>query len=587
MIDVHSAQSVSAAAPPAKSRTSLALDEMAMLAESIILASEQHQNAAASPRLRPRAPTFPGRQDTLEETFSPPRRPAMLHNFTAPPSPSRASSLPQDSVLPVHSVLRPSVMDTSVSASAQTETSPTKKLVRKQSGSRLRKDGSGHSRSLSLPRSSAQRAARQILAVPASHGESSGSSASDHEDPVSRPSWLDQDPTVQPSSGLMTDRRQSEEEAPVKTAFYRRKRSQTGASAATFDESTGFPMPSPLSEVVKSMPLQPGATASPRRSGSSSGFLSSITRKLSATALHHTFGSSASRQEQAAPPPLPTDSDYFGGPISSVSSPQKSMQDDRDGLPWVAPTSTMPIKTRDARSNSIRTRHESAAPPINCAFTDPFTSTALQPSPTDPAALYSFPARTTRSSSAPSPLRAPPRSSSSSELKRQVSRTPVPPLPLQYQNSREADADLLVISQPASMQSSPVTERRAASAAEQGRRPSVTSRSLATGSPRSSPPNSTRPSQASLPHLGSPTPPVPSPLVSHSSTPLGRKRSIVRRNETPADNGLPELDPSTVAMFREEDRENRFLELLTKSDRSQHGVIKLSLTPKAAQTSTP
>lgn len=337
------------------------------------------------------------------------------------------------------------------------------------------------------------------------------------------------------------------------------------------------------------MPLQPGATASPRRTGSSSGFLSTITRKLSVSALHQTFGSSASRQEQAAPPPLPTDSDYFGGPISSVSSPQKSMQDGRDGLSWVAPKSTVPIKTRDARSNSIRTRHESAAPPVNCAFTDPFTSTPLQPFSTDAAAVYSFPGRTTRSSSAPSPLRAPSRSSSSSELKRQVSRTPVPPLPLQYQTSRETDADLLVISQtpPSSMQSSPVTERRAASVAEQGRRPSLTSRSLATGSPRSSPPSSTRPSQASLPHIGSPTPPVPSPPVSHSSTPLGRKRSIVRRDEAPADNGLPELDPSTVAMFREEDRENKFLELLTKSDRSQHGVIKLSLTPKAAQTSAP
>lgn len=76
-----------------------------------------------------------------------------------------------------------------------------------------------------------------------------------------------------------------------KPSFYRRKRSQTaiGVLDAQITDSNGFPMPSPMSEIVKNMPLhgrlsrdvlQPPALP-PKRSTSAGGFLSSITRKLS------------------------------------------------------------------------------------------------------------------------------------------------------------------------------------------------------------------------------------------------------------------------------------------------------------------
>lgn len=202
-----------------------------------------------------------------------------------------------------------------------------------------------HSRSLSLPRTASRGSTP-------SGGTGSGS-GSEQDDLTStnsshshfltrRPAWLDQDPNAtfpplpQPNSASRTkppqqhtlllqqhnDRRplhqshpdtsldqpslastslpstsallasqvEAATTAPAKRkgSFYRRKRSQT-ATGDPITDSNGFPMPSPMSEIVKNMPLhdrmshdalQPPAPP-PKRSTSAGGFLSSITRKLS------------------------------------------------------------------------------------------------------------------------------------------------------------------------------------------------------------------------------------------------------------------------------------------------------------------
>lgn len=206
-----------------------------------------------------------------------------------------------------------------------------------------------HSRSLSLPRTSSRGSASTPTGGAGSgsgseQDDSTHASISSHSHFFTqRPAWLDQDPAAStsmppfpnasiraksrtgslhqehkvdvglgpspfapsslPSTSTLAQHYPQRDEAPVSTAsqprrkpsFYKRKRSQTATDvpAAEKLDSNGFPITSPMSEIVKSMPLHgrmshdvlqpPGAP--PKRNTSSSsgggGFLSSITRKLS------------------------------------------------------------------------------------------------------------------------------------------------------------------------------------------------------------------------------------------------------------------------------------------------------------------
>lgn len=146
------------------------------------------------------------------------------------------------------------------------------------------------------------------------------------------PPDLDQDqaffaPSSLPSTSAFPTQMEAAASPKRKASFYRRKRSQTATAVqgSQVTDSNGFPMPSPLSEIVKNMPLHDRmshdvlhAPASfPKRSTSAGGFLFSITRKLSHPNLKDQHPNT-----EASVIPADTIPDYFGGTPAAAKPAQ-------------------------------------------------------------------------------------------------------------------------------------------------------------------------------------------------------------------------------------------------------------------------
>jgi hypothetical protein len=237
--------------------------------------------------------------------------------------------------------------------------SPSKKLVRRASSHRLRKDSgtAGHSRSLSLSR--LPREATSVRTV----------SRSDEDDaPVSMTNWLKQDPTESNFGSPRTDFPPSAQRPRRKPSLYRRLRNQTGTEK---EEPSGFPMPSPMTEVARSTP---GATVQKAAKGSNStGLLSTLSRKLSHSNL--------AAPQTNEPPPLPANFDYF-------SSTTQTFVPSNTVFATVSPA----VSTR-------RPKHK-MPPPVLLDFRDPFKAGESSVAELDGSPMRS-PRREVRSKSEP------------------------------------------------------------------------------------------------------------------------------------------------------------------------------------------
>jgi hypothetical protein len=474
-----------------------------------------------------------------------PRRQKLPQWVMPQADPPEDVSLPRDSVLPPSSVLRPTYRSQNENSKVS---SPTKKLQRKQSTTRVRKDSgtSGHSRSFSLPRTTSvpdyYSATMSLQDAQAERG--------------ARPAWLDCDPVEAnaeastastPNFSLMSSSvslplvagdasdLQQERQSKRKPSFYKRKRCQTATNVSEIvagsgiprSDSAGFPMPSPLSEIVKAMPLGPVKTAD-------TGLLSSISRKRSHPNLF--------AQQISNDSPLPDATDYFG---KIEREPPKSAKS------WL--------------SFGSRLKHDAPLPPIPLHHTSDLSSPA---------------SKETSAFATSSPLsrgHGRSRSGSVTSLNGQASRTasisepilisrnnvPVPPVPAMPSHMRgQSQAEVVVSPTDAfrgTLQSPRKSPRIAQSPIMHKRAPSTVPKS---------------PSNA-LVDTRSPPP---------SQTPLSPPKRSMSVHRPPASPSFRRPSRTGTSPGEEQEREAKFLELLTRSDKAENGVLKVSLTSRAAKS---
>lgn len=287
-----------------------------------------------------------------------------------------------------------------------------------------------HSRSLSLPRSSSRGSTPNGSGSGSEHDETTvATSLNQSHFLTHRPAWLDQDPNATspppppsrgkaghhypslyqqhnnrsltslsqeqlhissqdqsffapfslPSTSAFPAQTEPGTSAPPKrkASFYRRKRSQTatGIQGDQVSDSNGFPMPSPMSEIVKSMPLHDrmshdvlhAPAPAPKRSTGAGGFLSSITRKLSHPNLKDPPHSSEISSVLAH-----STSNYFGLAYAAVSTERNDTSDQRtsqstDDSPKLA-SSHAPRSWRNPFQHNNQSKSEATAPSQLSAF---------------------------------------------------------------------------------------------------------------------------------------------------------------------------------------------------------------------------
>lgn len=420
--------------------------------------------------------------------------------------------------------------------------SPLRKLTRRNSSHRLRKDSgtAGHSRSQSL-----SRVPTEALFGPTSK---------DHPNQRSSPDWLQQDPATATSLAPLP----ATEATPVampqrKPSFYRRKRANTGAEQPLQAEASTFPIPSPVTEIARSMQSDKSVPAI--KASISSGLLGGLGRKSSRSNLVQT----ATKE----PRPLPAGFDYFVvTPASTESRPAE--------LPQHPPA----VSTRKPKHKIV--------PPVTEDIFSPVTPSFPETRAEAPA-TYQFPTRPLRSQSEPSQYQQNLAGGVEHYSRPPLTRNPVPRIPsdlFQPLMSKSglgiADLSLVSVTEPpapvqlpkgrhmrsATVPSSPRPDELDSSPIIQARRPSDTAHGM-------------RSPIAALKDLFSP----PRKPVEEGKAPISPVLQRTTRSGS-ASHKLP------FGQEKEDtDREAKFLDLLNKSDSATDGVIKLSLTTRAARDS--
>lgn len=432
--------------------------------------------------------------------------------------------------------------------SADSEANPLSKLTRRSSHHRLRKDGgtAGHSRSLSLSRVPAQ----TFLGQPSQIQQASKASTNPED-----ANWLEKDPAI-PIAAPLVDETQSHSQGPTtpqrKPSFYRRRNTTFAATEEAGDPTSSaetFPMPSPVTEIVRSMH---GAIPPLTKSQSHTGLLHGLARKLS----HHNLRDPLVVQ----PKPLPADFDIY------VPSP-------------------LPVRPKVVEVPQILPAASNRRPSHKMTASDGHKNATSQAEglSADNHATYRFPNRPARSKSEPTQWDRNQDGSQRRSRRQTLTRTPVPPLPSDIFASLSSEVmaatrDLTPVAGPgmskqtgqrvrqaraATAPSSPHLDQSESPKISQTRRPSDTAHN--TRGPLSvvkdlfSPPR-----KASLEEKKAPATPIFQKAVRSGSV------SDKTASPTAAEAG---------------DKEARFLELLCKSDSSAEGIIKISLTARAARDS--
>ena len=499
--------------------------------------------------------------------------------------------LPQESILPASSILRPALRSHTENnalppsfLSLSDYGSPGKKVVRKRSTNRLRKDSgtSGHSHSPSLPRTST------------STSYTTTTSSSIDQADFERPGWLDRDPTLSqpqsqpqriesfpirpvlisrisasssmPSMSNGVSMQQTSEQPQRKTSFYRRKRSQTASNLLTRPQEMdggGFPLFSPMSEVVKAMPIAP-------RRRSSSNLVTSISSPQKLTNRSHTIYPSD-------PSNLPTSSDYFGG--SSVLPPK--VAEESKGRHWL-PSFRSAHRRRD--EIPIPALSNPSLPDPFSESSDPFGSSELTTGLS--LSKSSSSRRLARSASCPSTSRSSRSPSISEPVLISHNGIPIPPVPAlstttrqHYEASEEQaklSAEVMLSPESPKFKSSHLLHRRAMPFTPQPATPPPRTPTPARNlSLRKNVPNFS-PTLAMPRSPGSPRTLLLEYTMKPPASPKFYRTARSNSSTSKLDGGL--------AVSKEEAREAKFMELLTKSDQAVNGIIKVSLTSKAAQS---
>lgn len=498
-----------------------------------------------------------------------------------------------------------------------------------------------HSRSFSLPRTSSSND-RAILSFETTRGPTHHPFVDSV--PRNGKHWLDQDPMSvattphsaatsyssqsprslirSPSAASITevDKTKSSPAVRKRPSFYRKKRAHTAsnvvAEVRAAADSNGFPIPSPMTEVVKSMPLSPkrssssgniAAKARGRNDGTTTG------KKPTEELSNDYFGNAASSAAVVQRPSKPSlaspakivkgnASPRTGGAVgwfASLSGHSRSTSKSKTATPSSTEASPLSISSpfnvvhTSSTMNMVRSNTSMATDPSSSSGSVQARVQVLRISSTTSVVQTRVepgsPRRKGESEAHPSSKRSGPRQTAGPiEVARgTIHDDPFPP-PLPPPSPRRSKSASTAT---APSPRSPALEhrKRALTAPGSGSSPGpLQDEATKASSPRISPPTSAPGKDVKKSYSVSPhSPPSPSCKRGPRTTPATPSRTILSpplTTTSPSAASPSQALANVHCSYQDHDKEAKFLELLTRSDAAQDGVIRLTLGSNTAHT---